>query len=457
MTAAKTQLRIGAGSGFWGDAIDPAIELVEHGRLDYLSLDYLAELTMALLHRMQDRDPQAGFIPDMAMHMRLLLPAARAAGTRIICNGGGVNPNAGGRAVLKVVRELGLDTKVAVVEGDGLLTRLDELLENGVSLVNIESGDENFAAIRGRVVAANAYTGADGIVQALRKGADVVVTGRVSDSSLFVAPMIHEFGWNHSTDFDLIAAGIVLGHIVECAAGCTGGMSSRFDEMPHMGFVGFPVIEVGQDGVAVITKLDGTGGAVDQWTIKEHLVYETVNPTAYLAPDGVADFTSVRLREVGVDRVEIAHVTGRRRPDELKLVIAYEDGWIGEGILFFPWPNAIARAEKARQTLCERFDRLGLQSQDIHFDLVGVNMLHGPGAPKPKDDLNEVGLRVAVRTSSRAEAEKVRRACSHLWIMGPGGTSLGAPIKPRPVLSLWPTLVPRSMITETVTMLSPES
>jgi Acyclic terpene utilisation family protein AtuA len=451
------QLRVGAGSGFWGDAIDPALELVERGRLDYLGLDYLAELTMALLHRMQERDPHAGFIPDMAAHMRLLLPPAKANGTRVICNGGGVNPMEGGQSVLMVIKELGLDMTVGVVAGDDLMARLTELRKNGVTLANLETGNEDFDAIQPRVVAANAYTGADGIVEALRLEADVVVAGRVADSSLFVAPMIHEFGWTHSTHVDHIAAGIVLGHIVECAAGCTGGMSSRFDEMPNMGFAGFPVIEVEDDGSAIITKLEGTGGAVDQWTVKEHLVYETVDPTAYLAPDGVADFTTVRLKELGPDRVGVTGVKGRPRPADLKLVIAYEDGWIGEGILFFPWPNAVGRAEKARQTLCERFERLGLQSSAIHFDLMGINMLHGPGAPDPMNDPNEVGLRVAVRTSSRAEAEKVRRACSQLWIMGPGGTSLAAPIKPRPVVSLWPTTVPRTFVNETVTLLRPNA
>ncbi len=448
----RNHLRLGAGSGFWGDAIDPAVELLERGRLDYLGLDYLAELTMALLHRAHVRDPQSGFVPDLVVHARALLPAARRHSTRIICNGGGVNPMAGGRAVAAVAAELGLRLRVGVVEGDDLLSSIDSLHGDGVSLQNIETGDCDFGAIRDRVVAANVYTGAEGIVQALELGADVVVAGRVSDSTLYVAPMIHEFGWDYESDTDRIAAGIAIGHIIECAAGCTGGMSSRFAEMPRMGEVGFPIVELECDGTAVITKCEGTGGRVDSWTIKEHIVYETVDPTAYLAPDGIADFTSIQLADAGRDRVSVSGVRGARRPDQLKVVIAYEDGWIGEGMLFFPWPDAMGRAEKARQTLLERFDRLGLQADDVHFDLVGVNLLHGPAAPPPPGELNEVGLRVAVRTRDRAEAEKVRRACAQLWIMGPGGTSFGTPMRPRPVLSLWPALVPRLAITQFVTI-----
>ncbi len=449
----REQLRLGGGGGFWGDAIDPALELVERGALDYLGLDYLAELTMALLTRARARAPGRGYIPDLSGHARALLPAAHRNRTRIVCNGGGTNPIAGGRAVADVATELGLRLKVGVVEGDDLLDRLDGLRADGVDLANTETGDGDFDAIRERVVAANVYTGAEGIVEALALGSDVVVTGRVSDSTLYVAPMMHEFGWSYEGDVDRIAAGIAAGHIVECAAGCTGGMSSRFAEMPRMGEVGFPIVEMRPDGTSVITKCAGTGGRVDTLTIKEHIVYETVDPTAYLAPDGIADFTSIQLADAGVDRVAVSGVRGQRRPDQLKVIIAYEDGWIGEGLLFFPWPDALGRAEKATQTLRERFARLDLHADAIHFDLVGVNLLHGPAAPAPSAELNEVGLRVAVRTRDRGEAEKVRRACAQLWIMGPGGTSFGAPMRPRPVLTLWPALVPRSVVTQRVTVL----
>ena len=451
----KTLVRLGSGSGFWGDALDPAEELVARGELDYLSMDYLAELTMALLQRVKMKSGGEGYIPDLVPHMATLLPLARARGTRLVNNGGGVNPRAAAERVRDVAREQGLrGTRVALVEGDDVLDRLDQFVADGLTLENMDTGDRDFAAIRKRVVAANVYTDGTGIVRALENGAHVVITGRVSDNALFVGPIMHEFGWRHDeTDPDKIAAAITVGHVVECAAACTGGMSSRFADMPSMGRAGFPIIEFSGDGSAVITKLPGTGGRVDAFTIKEHLVYEIGDPANYLMPDGVADFTRLHLEEIGPDRVRMSRMGGRRRPDTLKLVIGYHDGWIGEGMLFFPWPDAIARARKAQQTLQERFEWMGLRADALQFDLVGVNTLHGPAAPVPEGELNEVGLRVAIHTASREEAEKVRRACTHLWIMGPGGTSFGTPMKPRPVVAAWPTLVPRDVVRQNVEIL----
>lgn len=449
---ARRGFRIGSGSGFWGDALDPALELVERGDIRVLSMDYLAELTMALLQRSKRRDPAAGWVPDLVPHMRELLPAARRRGVRIVCNGGGVNPRGGAAAVADLARKEGLHgLRIGLVEGDDVLDRLDELASEGERFVNLDTGDDDFAAIRDRVVAANVYTDASGIIEALEGNADLVITGRVSDNALYVGPIMHAYGWRYDDDHvDRIASAICLGHIVECAAGCTGGMSSRFGEMPRMGEVGFPVIEILADGSATISKVAGSGGKVDAFTVKEHLVYEIADPRSYMMPDGVADFTSLTLRETAPDVVEISGVRGKARPDRLKLVVGYEDGWIGEALLFFPWPNALGRAEKARTTLLERFDRLNLKPEDIHFDLVGVNALHGPAATAPSNEAGEVGLRVAVKTRTRDEAEKVRRAATQLWIMGPGGTAFGTPMKPRPVTAVWPTLIDRRHIRQSV-------
>lgn len=327
-------------------------------------------------------------------------------------------------------------------------------MASGADLTNLDTGETHFTGIRNRVVAANAYTDSSAIMDALADGADVVIAGRVSDNALYVGPVMHEYGWRHDQDHARqVAAAITVGHIMECAAATTGGMSSRFFEMPRMGQAGFPIAEFSQDATAVITKVDGSGGKVDAFTVKEHLVYEIGDPREYLMPDGVADFTSVRIEEVGPDRVKLSDVDGRARPDTLKMVVGYEDGWIGEGMLFFPWPHAMARATKARESLLERFERLGLSSNQIHFDYIGVDMLHGPASPKPDYDPSEIGLRVAVHTDTKEEAEKVRRACSQLWIMGPGGTAFGTPIKPRPVYALWPTLIPRDAVTQTMTIL----
>ncbi len=451
MTTPNSTVRLGSGSGFWGDALDPALELAERGELHYLCFDFLAELTMALLQRAKAKDPKAGYVTDMVDWFTKLAGPARASGTTLVCNGGGVNPRGGGEALAASLRAAGeRGRRIAVAAGDDVLGRLDELKAAGVRFTNMATGAENFDSIRPRVVAANVYLGSDGIIEALGAGADMVVTGRVTDSAVFIGPIMHRMGWTFDQP-DLVASAITVGHILECAAGCTGGMSSRFDEMPRMGEVGFPIVDVDRDGKATITKLPGSGGRVDEFTIKEHLVYEIGDPRSYVTPDGIADFTAPTITETGADTVRVSGMRGKPRPDMLKLLVGYSDGWIGEGLMMFPWPRALARARKAEQTLRERLARMGLKASAMTFDYVGINMLHGPAAPWPEhDDFNEVGLRVAVKTGSRDEAEKVRRACSHLWIMGPGGTSFGVPMKPRPALALWPTLVPRELVPHTV-------
>lgn len=459
MSKSSATVRIGSGSGFWGDAMDPAIELLEKGELDYLCFDFLAELTMALLQRQKQKKPDAGFVPDAVQFMKAMMPIAHRNGTRLISNGGGVNVRGAAQRVRDDAARQGLKgLKVGMVEGDDLLDQLDAMRADGVPFKHMESGADGFDEIRPRVVCANVYTDASGIVSALEQGADVVVAGRVSDNALYVGPAMHHFGWRYdAAHVDRIASAITLGHVVECASACTGGMSSRFAEMPNMGRVGFPFFDMGADGSAQIGKVAGSGGRVDAFTIKEHLVYEIGDPRRYLMPDGVADFTSLTLQETGPDRVRVSGVRGQGVPDTWKLVVGYQDGWIGESMAFFPWPHAYQRAEKARVTMLERFERLGLQADQIHFDFVGIDMLHGPAAPRPDaavlNEYNEVGLRCAVRTRTAEEAEKVRRAGAHLWIMGPGGTSFGTPIKPRPVISLWPTLIPRSLVKQTVEIL----
>lgn len=441
-------VRVGCGSGFWGDAFDPAMELLEHGQLDFLSFDFLAELTMALLQRQRAREPGAGYVEDAVDFMAAMAPVARANGTRLVSNGGGVNPQAGATELARRLAERGQrGTRIGVVGGDDLLGRLDALAQQGVALDNAVTGEAGIDRIRKRIVCANAYLGSEGIIDTLNAGAEIVLTGRVADSAVFVGPIMQRLGIGYGQP-DVVAAAIAAGHIAECAAGCTGGMSSRFDTMPAMGRVGFPIIEFERDGRFAITKLPGTGGRVDSFTVKEHLVYEIGDPRSYAVPDGVADFTSLQLRDDGTDRVAVSGTRGAPQPERLKVLIGYSDGWIGEGLLMFPWPHAFARAQKARQTLTERFERLGLAPQEIEWSYVGINTLHGPAAPLPEyvNDLNEVGLRVAVRTASREDADKVRRACAQMWIMGPGGTAFGVPMKPRPVVSLWPTFIPRELV-----------
>lgn len=457
-TPMKSTLRLGAGSGFWGDAMDPAMELLEKEQLDYLCFDFLAELTMALLQRQKTKDPNAGYVADAVAYMKAMMPLAHASGTRLVSNGGGVNVAAAARQIAADAKALGLKgLKIAAVEGDDFLGRMDELLKSGLPLTHMDTGATNLADRAGDIVCANVYTDSTGIVQALEQGANVVIAGRVSDNAVYVGPAVHEFGWQRDTAHaDRIAAAVALGHIVECASACTGGMSSRFAEMQHMGRVGFPIIELESDGSAVITKTAGSGGKVDCHTIKEHMVYEIADPRSYLMPDGVADFTSLRLDDLGGDRVRVSGMRGKGAPETLKLVVGLKDGWIGESMAFFPWPNAYDRVMKAKQTMLERFERMELKADAIHFDVIGLNMLHGDAAPKIDpgfaNQLPELGLRCAVRTRTATEADKVRRAAANLWIMGPGGTSFGTPIKPRPVVSLWPTLIPASYVRQTVSI-----
>ncbi len=439
------EVTVGCGSGFWGDAFEPAEKLVESGVADFVGFDFLAELTMSLLQRAKSKNPSAGYVPDTVSCMSRLAKAAQATETTLISNGGGVNPGGAADALKTELEAQGIaGGKIGVVTGDDVLPQLDTLIADGADLTNIETGDTNLSGIRDWVTSAHVYLGSEGIADALDGGAQFVITGRVADSALIAAPIMSRLGWSGSC-VDQRALSLAVAHILECAAGCTGGMSSRFDEMPDMGNVGFPICTVTDAAEAIVTKLPGTGGRVDRFTIIEHILYEIDNPARYRTPDGIVDFTTLELIEEEQDHVRIKNVTGQAAPETLKAIITYADGWIGEGILMFPWPNALARAQKAKKTLEERFEAMQLDASAVQFDFIGVNMLHGPAAPFEDKDLNEVGLRIAVKTKTKDEAEKVRRACSQLWIMGPGGSCFGVPIKPRPSVRLWPTLLPRDV------------
>jgi hypothetical protein len=448
-------VRIGNGSAYWGDMLDPAVELAEHGELDYLGLDHLAELTLAILQRTKAADPQQGFIPDLVPWMEALLPVSRRTGVRLITNAGGANPPAGAAAVVELARRLGLGgLRIGVVSGDDVLSQLDRLVADGVRLVNLDTGEEGLDRIRNRIVAAHAYLGSDPIVEALAAGADLVITGRVTDSALTIAPLLHEFGWHRGPDWDRVGAAIIVGHVLECSCFCTGGGSNQWREAPEPWRIGFPLAEVAEDGTAVITKVPGSGGLVTQWTVKEQLTYEVTDPTAYVTPDGVADFTGVRVDEVGPDRVRVTGMRGRPRPDTLKVCIGYWDGWIAEGLLLFSWPDALAKAQRAEEIVRRRLQALQIPVEEIRCDYVGLNTLHGAVAPAPSADLNEVGLRIAARCPTPQAADAVRREATHLWTLGGVGTAFGVPFRPRPVVALWPTLVPRDAVVPRVEVLT---
>jgi hypothetical protein len=436
--------------------LDPAVELAEKGEVQYIGFDHLAELTMSILQRMKSKDPQRGYIPDLGPWMKRLLPIARAKKIRMLTNAGGANVTAAGQTVAGLARELGLGgLKIGLVYGDDLLEQIPELRRQGLTFPNLDTGEPDIDRIADRLVAANAYIGSEGQIQALGEGADVIVTGRATDASVYIAPMVHELGWS-TEDWQKMGAAITIGHIIECSAGCAGGMSNFWKEIKEPWRVAFPIAEVYENGEAIITKPEGSGRMVTEWTVKEHLVYEVHDPANYIMADGIADLSGVRLETVGPDRVKVTGFEGKRRPDTLKLCLGFEDGWIGESEITVCWPDAYQKAQFCERFLRGRFEELKLPVVEARYDYIGLNSIHGPLARLPADpeEINEIRLRVAVRTTSRESANQVRREVTHLWTHGPvGTTAVISPPPPREVIALWPTLVPREVVRQRLELL----
>lgn len=444
------KVRIGCGSGYWGDALDPAVEIAEKGNVDYLGFDHLAELTMAILARQKAKDPSKGYIADIVPWFEKLLPICQEKGIKMISNGGGSNPEAAADAIVELCEKMDIhNVKLGIVTGDDLTEKLDEIRASGIRLTNTDTGEEDIERVRDRIVGAYAYMGCEGIIDALEQGCNHVITGRVSDTSLYVGPLMHEFGWDFSDkNKDKVGAAVNAGHIIECGCPCTGGNTNMWKVSPENWKIGFPIIEMDENGDALVTKVEGSGGMVNQWTVKEHLVYEVIDPNNYIMPDGIADFTALHLKEVGKDKVLVTDMKGKGRPDMLKVCIGVEEGFATEGMLIYPWPEAYEKAQRAEEIFRKRLKLLGIFPDEIRFDYVGVNSLHGAVAHKPDSNINEVGLRIAAKTKTYAEADAVRRAITHLWTFGPMGTACGAPSpsKPHKVIGLWPTLVPREFV-----------
>jgi hypothetical protein len=439
---------IGSGSAFWGDMLEPAVEMAERSDVQYIGFDHLAELTMALLNRMKLRNPEMGYIPDIIPWMKKLLPVTVPKGIKMITDAGGANPLQAALEVKKVVEELKLGPmNIGVVSGDDVLPYLDEIRKDGWKFKNMDTGEEDIDRIRDRIAAANAYTGADEIITELKNGADMVITGRVSDNALYVGPLMYEFGWEYTEEYiEKVAAAVTIGHIIECSACVTGGMSNMWKVSERPWEIGFPILEVFENGEAIVTKTPDSGGIVNQWTVKEHLLYEVIDPYNYLMPDGIADFSTVKLTEEGRNRVRVSNMSGKKRPDTLKLCIGFRDGYIGEGQALFPSPDALEKAKFAEKWIRERFKILGVEFEELRIDYIGVNTLHGEAGEIEDKHYNEVGLRIAGKTKTREAAEVVRREATHLWTQGPIGSSFGTPMNVRPVIALWPTLVPRDAV-----------
>ena len=445
----RAPLRIACGQGFWGDRLDAPVEQVRRGPIDFLMLDYLAEVTMSILQKQKARDASQGYARDFVPLLEEIFPDVVEKGIRVISNAGGVNIAGCREGLVEAARAAGVAdrARIGTVTGDDILERLPDLIAAGHALANMDDG-RPLSEVLDLVESANAYIGAVPIVEALARGANVIVTGRSTDTALTYAPMIHAFGWSWD-DWGRIAHGIVAGHINECGAQASGGNCMiDWETIPDLADVGYPIVEATPEGPFVLTKHGGTGGRITPAIVKEQILYEMGDPREYITPDGIADFTSIRLEADGPDRVRVHGVVGGPRTDRLKVSISYRAGFKAVGTLVYAWPDAVAKARRADAVLRERLDRLGLAFDEIRTEYVGWNATHGPLAGPPPGDLPEVELRVAVKSAEKAPVERFTREIAPLILSGPPGVTGFAGGRPRvqEIVAYWPALIDRAAI-----------
>jgi hypothetical protein len=440
-------IRIGNGCGFWGDNLDAPVLLAENGQLDYLTLEYLAELSMSILALQKQKNPEAGFAGDFIDVLARLAPALKIQpDLKIVTNAGGMNPAGCAAKARQVLAEAGLvNRKIATVSGDDLMPQLDSLLSAGHAFTNLDT-KESLATVRGRLVSANAYLGARPIAEALRLGASVVITGRVADASLTVGPAVHEFGWDWS-DWNRLSAATVAGHLLECGAQATGGLWCNWNASSALANVGYPIVEFDAEGDFRITKPTGTGGAVNLETVSEQLLYEVGDPAAYMSPDVISDFTSVHLEETGRDIVRISGTRGAPATDTYKVSAAYRDGFMSSGTLVIAGPDAPAKARHCGQIIFERLRRAGCEPQYTNIECLGAGD-SAPGVYSATTSPPEVVLRVSVRDSRRDIVDRFTKEIAPLVTSGPPGITgyTGGRPPVREVFAYWPTLVAKSCL-----------
>ncbi|HRI02964.1 MAG TPA: DUF1446 domain-containing protein [Pyrinomonadaceae bacterium] len=467
----KETVRVAGGQGFWGDLLTAPVDQVRKGPIDYLMLDYLAEVTMSILQKQRNRNPEAGYARDFVELMREILPDCVEKNIKVLSNAGGVNVTGCAMGIANVARELGLQgkVKIGVVTGDDVLDRLDDFIANGVEINSMDDGTP-LSAIRDKVQSANVYLGAEALVEALGKGANVIVGGRLTDTGLTLAPLMHEFGWSFD-DWDKVSAGTIAGHIIECGAQSSGG-NCQYDwqNIPDMANIGFPIVEASTDGTFIVTKHEGTGGRVNIQSVKEQLLYEMGDPHEYITPDVVANFASIQLEAAGDNRVRVHGITGHPKTDFYKVSIAYTGGYKSVGTLVYSWPDALEKAHAADKILRERLKNLGLEFEVILTEYVGVNATHGHlatqssppclggvaaasadgvvGAP----DYPEVQLRVGVRGQNKADVERFTKEIAPLILTGPPSVTgfAGGRPKVEEIMAYFPALIPKSLITPKV-------
>ena len=437
-------IRIGSGAGYSGDRIEPAVELAQKGNIQYLVFECLAERTIAIAQQAKMKDPNLGYDALLEARFEAVLGICRQNGVKIITNMGAANPAAGAKKIKEIAKKMGLaGLKVAAVSGDDVL----EIVRNGE--YKIEETGEPLATIKDKLISANAYLGAAPIVEALQHGADVVITGRVSDPAIFIAPMIYEFGWAMD-DWKALGQATLLGHLLECAGQITGGYFADpgYKDVAGLARLGFPIAEIQEDGTAIITKVPGSGGNVTLQTCKEQLIYEIHNPAAYVTPDVVANFTGVQLRQVGEDQVEVKGGSGAAQTEFLKASIGYLDSYIGEGQISYAGPGAVARGRLALDIVAERLKLMKVDCEEIRFDLIGVNSLHGEKLSAMHEPY-EVRARVTGRTPNMKEAVRIGNEVETLYTNGPAGGA-GAWKSAREVVAMVSVLVPRSLVKSSV-------
>jgi len=452
----KDKILIASGQGFWGDLIDAPYKQVTEGEVDYLVMDYLAEVTMSILQKQMNKNPKLGYASDIPDLMKRILPVCWDKNIKIITNGGGVNPTACAEAVMDIAKSLGIDNlRIAVVLGDNIKDRIDEILESGCMLNNMETG-EPVTIIKDKILSANVYFGAIPIAEALKDGADIVITGRTTDTGLTLAPMIYEFGWDPQ-DYNLMAAGTVAGHILECGGQASGGnFLGDWESINDLANLGFPIAEAYPDGSVIITKHKSMGGKVSFETVAEQLVYEIGDPKEYITPDCVADFTSINLEDLGNNRVKVYGVRGKPETNLYKVSCSYAKGYSAAGSLTYSWPKALTKAKAADKILRKRLHDLGLKFEEIRTEFVGYDSCHGPLSYLPDEDLiNELVLKVSVRADDFESVERFGKEIAPLILTGPPSVTgfAGGRPKPSSVVAYWPALIPKNLVFPEVKLL----
>ncbi|MDF1610536.1 acyclic terpene utilization AtuA family protein [Stygiobacter electus] len=449
----KEKIRIASGQGFWGDLIDAPYQQVTEGDIDYLVMDYLAEVTMSILQKQKNKNPKLGYAKDIPELMERILPICKEKNIKVITNGGGVNPESCAEAVIEVAKKLGIQNlKIAVVLGDNIKDNIDEIITSGCELNNMETG-ESIVNVKDKLLSANVYFGAFPIVQALQQGAEIVITGRTTDTGLTLAPMIYEFGWNEK-DYDLLSAGTIAGHILECGGQASGGnFLGDWQSINNLENIGFPIVEAFPNGEFIITKHESLGGKVSVETVSEQLVYEIGDPKKYITPDCIADFTSINLEEIGKNKVRVFGIKGYEATETFKVSCSYSDGYSAIGTLTYSWPQALTKAKAADKILRARLEKLKLNFEEIRTEFVGYNSCHGPLSTELEEDkINEIVFRIAVRSKDYNSVERFGKEIAPLILTGPPSVTgfAGGRPKPSEVIAYWPALMPKKLVTHSI-------